>query len=161
MAKMKTLRRLLVVLIVIVPCLAVCAPVAYVTQQANSEADTYNSQLEALGIEPSIEGVEMYIWRTVQPGTGKSRKEILEQLEPLGRINLSRHEDCESINIGLLHIPGSRWGLIVPPSTPPSYRVIVCYSEDETVSRISDFIRMDEYVDGFIETVEARSTSSP
>lgn len=161
MLKTRFPKGLIVTVIVLVSCMVVCAPVIYLTQQANSEADSYDSQLQALGIDPSIEGVETYIWMMVQPGTGKSRDEILEQLEPLGRINLSRYEECESINIGLLYFPGSDWGLIVPPSTPPSYRVIVCYSEDETISKINDFIRIDEYSDGFIETVAARSSPNP
>jgi len=161
MLKIRLPKGLVAVALVLAPCIIVCVSMSYVTQQANSRAASYDSQLQSLGIDPSIEGVETYIWMTVQPGTGKSRDEILKQLEPLGRMSLSRYEECESINIGLLYFPGSGWGLIVPPSTTPTYRVIVCYSEDETISKINDFIRIDEYSDGFIKTVEAHSTSSP
>ena len=98
----------------------------------------FDDSLEALGIEPSLAGVQTYIQKVVQPGI--SHAELLRRLAPIGVVGKSgvNLPICEDIALFLLHTPGNQLPFL--PIVPPTYQVHVCYSGG-LVSRV-DAVRL-------------------
>lgn len=125
-----------------------------------NEAETYNWRLQELGIEPSFEGVEEYIWQSIQPNT--AREKVIESLTPLGDLHFTAiGADCEGITLTLMNEPGSRIkALYVPPYGPPVYRIGLCYWDDDTVAKITTINReLPEDMQVIIGTLQAQTPS--
>lgn len=126
-----------------------------------SEAVTYNHKLRELGVDPTLAGVEDYIWQAIQPG--QPRERMLELLANVGYVTVADMGNCDGVVIGLYHNPDHPFDIPVPPSSHPVYRVSVCYSDDRLIKEILSFdmIRDETYYPDVSSTVEARMTVTP